>query len=58
MPCPICDTETVHKFRPFCSKRCADIDLHKWLTEGYSLEAIDQDDEETAKPREDFDFGN
>ena len=27
MPCPICDKPTDTKFRPFCSKRCADVDL-------------------------------
>ncbi|HQT39709.1 MAG TPA: DNA gyrase inhibitor YacG [Acidocella sp.] len=37
--CPICNkpTDPVHK--PFCSKRCADVDLGRWLTESYSLPA-------------------
>ncbi|MEO1121121.1 MAG: DNA gyrase inhibitor YacG, partial [Pseudomonadota bacterium] len=28
--CPICGKPRVHEHRPFCSKRCADIDLGKW----------------------------
>jgi len=29
--CPICDKPVVREYRPFCSKRCADIDLGHWL---------------------------
>ena len=29
--CPICGAPTVHRFRPFCSRRCADIDLGRWV---------------------------
>ncbi|KCZ62795.1 hypothetical protein L53_09460 [Hyphomonas sp. L-53-1-40] len=25
------------QYRPFCSKRCADVDLNKWLSEGYAI---------------------
>lgn len=27
----------VPEYRPFCSKRCADVDLNKWLTGGYAI---------------------
>ena len=37
MSCPICDKETHKTYRPFCSKRCADVDLGKWLSDGYSI---------------------
>ncbi|MCA8926429.1 MAG: DNA gyrase inhibitor YacG [Alphaproteobacteria bacterium] len=37
-PCPICAKPSAADYRPFCSKRCADIDLHKWLGEGYRVE--------------------
>ncbi|MET0472788.1 MAG: DNA gyrase inhibitor YacG, partial [Xanthobacteraceae bacterium] len=30
--CPICRKPVVEKFRPFCSKRCADVDLNRWLS--------------------------
>ncbi|HKK31281.1 MAG TPA: DNA gyrase inhibitor YacG [Alphaproteobacteria bacterium] len=36
-PCPICGKPSVAEYRPFCSKRCADIDLHKWLGEDYRV---------------------
>ena len=35
--CPICQKPVVEKYAPFCSKRCADIDLGKWLGEGYRI---------------------
>ena len=38
-PCPICRKPSVKEYRPFCSKRCADIDLHKWLGEDYRVPA-------------------
>jgi len=33
--CPICGKSAQDKFRPFCSRRCADIDLGRWLGEVY-----------------------
>lgn len=42
MSCPICKKTTVQSYRPFCSKRCADIDLGKWLNEDYSLESQEE----------------
>lgn len=44
MTCPICRKPTVPDYRPFCSKRCADIDLGQWLTGGYTVPAEDEDD--------------
>ncbi|MFC4725315.1 DNA gyrase inhibitor YacG [Glycocaulis abyssi] len=35
--CPICGKPVVHEFRPFCSKRCADLDLQKWLSNSYAV---------------------
>lgn len=43
MPCPICKRPTEAAFQPFCSKRCADIDLRKWLTGSYAIPAEDSD---------------
>ncbi|PCH93438.1 MAG: DNA gyrase inhibitor YacG, partial [Rhodobacteraceae bacterium] len=31
MTCPMCDKDTDKTYRPFCSKRCADLDLGKWF---------------------------
>ncbi len=44
MPCPICDRPTEKAYRPFCSKRCADRDLGKWLTGGYAIPASTPED--------------
>lgn len=38
MTCPICKSETEPRYRPFCSKRCADVDLGKWFSEQYTFE--------------------
>ncbi|MFA8442252.1 DNA gyrase inhibitor YacG [Yoonia sp.] len=46
MACPICQKPTDATFRPFCSKRCADIDLAKWFTGGYAIPADDPEDAE------------
>jgi endogenous inhibitor of DNA gyrase (YacG/DUF329 family) len=35
--CPICNRPRDAKFKPFCSKRCADIDLAKWLRGEYAI---------------------
>jgi endogenous inhibitor of DNA gyrase (YacG/DUF329 family) len=36
-PCPICGKPRDDKFNPFCSKRCADVDLHRWLKGSYVI---------------------
>jgi endogenous inhibitor of DNA gyrase (YacG/DUF329 family) len=35
--CPICGRQTVHDYRPFCSRRCADVDLSRWLRGSYAI---------------------
>ncbi|MBV6632806.1 MAG: DNA gyrase inhibitor YacG [Alphaproteobacteria bacterium] len=40
--CPTCGKPTVHQFRPFCSKRCAQLDLAKWLNEDYAIPVGDE----------------
>lgn len=37
MTCPICDRATDANYRPFCSRRCADLDLSNWLTGRYRV---------------------
>ena len=47
MRCPICKSELIDtKYRPFCSKRCADIDLGNWFNEKYRVEAVDVDEDD------------
>ncbi|MGR3376795.1 DNA gyrase inhibitor YacG [Thalassococcus profundi] len=48
MTCPLCAKETDPAFRPFCSKRCADIDLAKWLSGSYAIPSEDPEDIEEA----------
>ena len=39
--CPICDKPTSAAAKPFCSKRCADIDLGRWLKGSYAIPGQD-----------------
>jgi len=47
--CPICSRATVQAYRPFCSRRCADVDLSRWLGGTYAIPVAD-DDEDGASP--------
>jgi uncharacterized protein len=51
--CPICGKPADAVLRPFCSKRCADVDLHRWLS-GVYVVPVTQDEEEDER-REDND---
>ncbi len=48
--CPICGKPALEKLKPFCSSRCATLDLGKWLGEGYRLEAHDDPEESEGLP--------
>jgi hypothetical protein len=37
--CAVCGKPAEEKYKPFCSKRCADRDLGKWLNESYAIPA-------------------
>ena len=45
-PCPICRKPRRAEFTPFCSGRCQDIDLNRWLSGGYVIpgEALEEED--------------
>jgi hypothetical protein len=47
-PCPICGKPAVQRHRPFCSRRCADVDLHRWLAGVYAAPAKEEEDEDGA----------
>lgn len=51
--CPICGKEAVREFRPFCSRRCANIDLNRWLSGGYAIPATEEDDPEAGEGNDD-----
>lgn len=49
MSCPICGKPVSADYRPFCSRRCADVDLGRWLTESYRIPAKGDEGDEAAE---------
>ena len=55
--CPICGKPAEARYRPFCSKRCADVDLQRWLSGVYAVPVVEEDpapdleSDEPAGPR-------
>ena len=51
-PCPICGKPSTQAHHPFCSGRCADIDLNRWLSGTYVIpaEPVDADENDTGLP--------
>ena len=47
--CPVCSKEAVAEVRPFCSARCKQVDLNRWLSEVYRVPAGAPPDEEEDK---------
>lgn len=43
-PCPICGKPAIMRYRPFCSGRCADVDLHRWLSGVYTIPVVEEDE--------------
>lgn len=39
--CPICGKPTDPAVRPFCSKRCADVDLQRWFAGAYAIPVVE-----------------
>ncbi|AHB47186.1 hypothetical protein W911_00295 [Hyphomicrobium nitrativorans NL23] len=50
--CPICGKPTVHAVRPFCSSRCADIDLGRWVSGAYVISGGHADADEDGADSE------
>ncbi len=50
--CPICGKPAKPGFKPFCSKRCADVDLHSWLKDGYAIPGPPADPASPGNPLE------
>ncbi|HEY1795386.1 MAG TPA: DNA gyrase inhibitor YacG [Stellaceae bacterium] len=51
-PCPRCGKPSVYRHRPFCSARCANLDLGAWLNGDYRIPATDDDEDERAGDEE------
>jgi endogenous inhibitor of DNA gyrase (YacG/DUF329 family) len=51
--CPNCGKPASEQFRPFCSRRCADLDLHRWLSGSYAIPVTESEERpEDAAPGE------
>jgi endogenous inhibitor of DNA gyrase (YacG/DUF329 family) len=46
--CPICGKPTAAAFKPFCSQRCKDVDLHRWFSGRYATPAVEGEGESEA----------
>ena len=66
--CPICTAPSELAYRPFCSRRCADVDLSRWLRGAYAIAGradVDEDGDDTIaaasaqkRPADDNDDGS
>ena len=45
--CPICGKPAVEASKPFCSERCRDVDLNRWLSNSYAIPGAKEDDQDT-----------
>ena len=45
-PCPICGKPATAASRPFCSERCRDVDLNRWLSNSYAIPGRNDEDED------------
>jgi hypothetical protein len=41
--CAICGKPAQPEYRPFCSRRCADVDLQRWLSGRYAVPVVEND---------------
>ncbi len=51
--CAICGKPADAVFRPFCSKRCADVDLHRWLSGVYAVPVTEDEEEDERRDEDD-----
>ncbi|MBC7906992.1 MAG: DNA gyrase inhibitor YacG [Rhodospirillaceae bacterium] len=51
-PCPICGKAPDLKFKPFCSARCADVDLHRWLGGVYAVPTTERPEDVAEREEE------
>ena len=54
--CPICGKPADQRLRPFCSRRCADVDLNRWLSGVYAVPVVEEDEtaaNENERPEQD-----
>jgi hypothetical protein len=44
--CPVCGKPRKEAYRPFCSRRCADVDLQRWLAGIHRISGDEQTSED------------
>ena len=47
--CPICGKPADELFQPFCCKRCADVDLHRWFSGSYAIPVTEDEEEDERR---------
>jgi uncharacterized protein len=48
MTCPVCGRAVDKKYAPFCSRRCADVDLARWLNGSYAIPVTENEDDTSS----------
>ncbi|HEY8616054.1 DNA gyrase inhibitor YacG [Phenylobacterium sp.] len=51
--CAICGKPATPEYRPFCSRRCADVDLQRWLSGRYAVPAVESEEPSDEVPQPD-----
>jgi endogenous inhibitor of DNA gyrase (YacG/DUF329 family) len=49
-PCPICGKPASARVKPFCSSRCRNVDLNRWLSGNYAIPAVEDDEDGDDAP--------
>jgi uncharacterized protein len=48
MKCPVCGRAADAKYTPFCSRRCSDVDLARWLNGSYAIPVTEEEDDTSS----------
>ncbi|MFN7710726.1 MAG: DNA gyrase inhibitor YacG [Holosporales bacterium] len=50
LKCVLCGQPRQEAFRPFCSARCKQVDLHRWLTGSYAIPTVENEEKSESSP--------
>lgn len=50
--CPVCNKPARAEYAPFCSQRCKDVDLGRWLKGVYVVPGMDSEEAGSLPPEE------
>ena len=51
LSCPECGKPATRADYPFCSPRCKDVDLNRWLSGSYAIPVMEEDENIDEEPR-------